>query len=187
MARTFVPCLLAASLLFGSALAAWAADPDFTVVPSVPTLDLSEPGLDVLRFTITNMLDMSLTVGGYQPKVAFAGGDFDDDFGHVVLGPITPYVIAANGSQVVPVLLYTDLEFDDPSDLVGGHWSFTLFPQVFLGKNPQGGVGGLVLANGHNKSAEIVVHDVPEPSSLALTLGGLVSLAWSTRRRRPQH
>ena len=118
------------------------------MIPGAPTLDLSEPGLGVLRFTIINMLDTSLTVGGYDPLVAFAGGDVGDDVGHLTLGPITSYVIAAKGSQV---------------------------PAVFL-------------ANGHHNSALVVVHDVQEPSSLALTLGGLVWLAWAMRqRRRPPH
>ena len=88
---------------------------------------------------------------------------------------------------MVPVLLYTDLEFDDPSDVVGGQWVFTLFPEVFRGENPRGGVGGLFLADGHNKSALVVVHDVPEPSSLALTLSGLVALAWAIRHWRQRH
>ncbi|HEX5355517.1 MAG TPA: PEP-CTERM sorting domain-containing protein [Aquabacterium sp.] len=164
-----------------------AADPAYTVMPDVETFELQEPGAGVLTFTITNMLDKPLTIGGYAPFIDYLFGDPTDGFYHSVLGPATPYLIPAKGMQVVPVFLLTDLEFDDPEDTVGGHWVFALFPEVFVGQNPNGGVGGLPFALGINDSAEVVVRDVPEPASMVLfAMGGMLLLVKARHARGPE-
>lgn len=175
---------LSCALLMGSG-AIMAADPDYTVKPDVETFELLEPGAGVLTFTITNLLDKPLTIGGYAPYIDYLFGDPTDGFYHSVLGTATPYVIAAKATEVVPVFMLTDLEVDDPEDQVGGHWVFALFPEVFIGQNPRGGVGGLPFALGTNDSAEVIVRDVPEPTGLVLgAVGGLMLMARVRLRRR---
>ncbi len=164
--------------------AATAGNADYTVtVAQAPFKILETSEGEIIDFTITNKLAVALTVGGYAPDIVFIFGDDTDDFEHSVLGPATPYVIPANGVQEVPVLIEPDEERDDPNDRIGGIWSFTLFPEVFIGVNPNGGVAGLPVALGSNQSAEIDIVDAPEPRTMTivLVLGGLI---WTGSRWR---
>jgi hypothetical protein len=181
-----VPRFCQLALATATLAARLAAGPivDYTVVPNALAFSTLETEIGMVDFTITNTLDGPLTVGGYDPLILYIFGDPTDGFDIDVLGPATPYVIEANGAQVVPVRIVPDLEVDDPDDPIGGIWSLTLFPEVFLGQNPLGGVAGLPLATGTDDTMLVRVADVPEPSALMLACAALLVGAAARASRR---
>ena len=119
-----------------------------------------------------------LTVAGANYDLSFESGTFSD--GNTGVAETLYYSVSIAGKGVVTSGSFTGYNDTDFSDIFSGLSS----PSLFQGN---GGlatitfstVGGIVNAGAGDGVllSDVVVSDVPEPSSLALTLTGLVALA----------
>jgi hypothetical protein len=170
--------------------AASAADPDYTFVPVDPVIIVPENQIGVLHFTLTNLRDIPLTIGGYVGDALFLDGDPSDGFAHEVLGKATPFVLAAFGVEDIPVEIIPDLADFGETDNDYGAWLLGIFPNARVGAKPGGGIAGLPFAKGRIDTSLVIITDVPvpEPSSWFMAASGLAGVgalsAFKKRRRR---